>query len=351
MLLVGFAVLLPAAAGAVEWLPIVQCGTGSTPCTPCDLFATFKRLIDFVLYGVTGPVAAFMIVVAGGTMLLSRGDPGMFNNGKAMLTNTLYGIAIILLSWMITNFVIKSLAKGNEFDTWYEFSCPAFLQSSGSSEMKAAPAVAPARRGNEPAPELVAALKAACDGENLSKEYNTPAGATAESPMLQQVITCILADPIVTALSVPRKDLYTYERDNPECNLTRGMRVCGMCAHAENSCHYGGKTGTLGAQAVDFNWNGKTVNYVTATRRVFTGAIIEQPECTVAVNGEARLKPGACRTATGEQGLLTEIHRTIINRNCSVKMLNFERDHTHVSSADCDTDVKMFPGLISPPMP
>lgn len=343
--------LSPAVAGAVEWLPIVQCGTGDVACTPCDLFATFKRLIDFVLYGITGPIAAFMIVIAGGTMLLSRGDAGMYGSGKTMLTNTLYGVAIILLSWVVTNFVIKSLANGNEYDAWYEFSCPAFLQTSGSSEIKAAPAVAPARPGNEPAPELVAALKEACEGESLSKEYNTPAGATAESPALQQVITCILADPIVTALSVPRKDLYTYERDNPECNLTRGMRVCGMCAHSRYSCHYGGRTGILGAQAVDFNWNGKTVSYVTATRRIFTGDMMQQAECTI-VDGDVRkLKPGACRTATGEQGLLTEIHRTIVTRNCSVKMLNFERDHTHVSSTDCDTDVKSFPGLPPPPMP
>jgi hypothetical protein len=79
--------------------------------------------------------------------------------------------------------------------------------------------------------------------------------------------------------------------------------------------------------------------------------MIDQGECRIVVDGMPRIKPGACRTVTGEQGLLTEIHRAILKNNCPVKMLNFERDHTHVSSTDCDTDVKMFPGLPPPPMP
>ena len=63
--------LAPAVASAVGWFPIVPCGVGSAPaCTTCDLFKTFKNVIDLVLYGITGPIAAFMIVWAGGLMLL-----------------------------------------------------------------------------------------------------------------------------------------------------------------------------------------------------------------------------------------------------------------------------------------
>ena len=37
------------------------------------------------------------------------------------------------------------------------------------------------------------------------------------------------------------------------CNYTRGQRSCTTsCSHAVNSCHYGGKTGSEGALAVDF---------------------------------------------------------------------------------------------------
>lgn len=119
--------LVPTIAGAA-WLPLVPCGgEGQSPCTPCHLFETVKNVIDFVLYGITGPIAAFMIVWAGGLMLLGGGNPKLFGQGKAMLTQTLIGVTIILMAWVITNFLVKSLISGGQGDTWYEFTCPAGL--------------------------------------------------------------------------------------------------------------------------------------------------------------------------------------------------------------------------------
>ena len=55
--------------------------------------------------------------------------------------------------------------------------------------------------------------------------------------------------------------LYTYEQTNDLCNYTRGKTTCGNCAHAVNSCHYGGATGSDGALAIDFGneGNGNTI--------------------------------------------------------------------------------------------
>ncbi len=123
-------ILVPAVASAVSWIPIVPCG-GATqvPCTPCSIFEAFKHIIDLVLYGITGPIAAFMIVYAGGMMLLGGGKPALYSEGKKYLTNTLIGVAIILLSWVVTNFLIKSLITGGQGNSWYEFSCPVGLSA------------------------------------------------------------------------------------------------------------------------------------------------------------------------------------------------------------------------------
>ena len=116
---------LPAVAGAVSWIPIVPCGgANQASCTPCDLFAAFHNILDLILQGITGPIAAFLIVWAGGMMLLGGANPKLYSQGKQMLTNTLIGVAIILLAWLVTNFLIKSLVTGSSADSWYQFSCP-----------------------------------------------------------------------------------------------------------------------------------------------------------------------------------------------------------------------------------
>lgn len=109
-------------------IPIVKCGgSGQQPCTPCSLFETFKRAIDFVLYGITGPIAAFMIVLSGLMMLTGGASPAMYSTGRKYFTNTLIGVTVILLAWAGTNFLIKSIEKGNTYDAWNEFTCPAYL--------------------------------------------------------------------------------------------------------------------------------------------------------------------------------------------------------------------------------
>ena len=133
ILLASFAILgifaIPTIAfAAPNFLPLVPCGTGDSLCTPCDLFRVAKNLIDLILYGVTGPVAAFMIVFAGGIMVLSGGNVTRFNQGKELLKRTVIGISIIFLAWGATNFIIKSIGKGTTTDSWFKFSCPKALQ-------------------------------------------------------------------------------------------------------------------------------------------------------------------------------------------------------------------------------
>lgn len=348
LFLVAGLVLVPTVASAVSWLPIVPCGaSGQQPCSPCDLFKAFHNVIDLVLKGITGPVAAFMIVLSGGLMLVSGGNAKLYGQGKTMLTNTLVGVSIILLSWVFTNFLIKTVAKGNAYDSWYQFSCPAGLSNIVNIETELP-------KGNPPAvaassAEITAARTALCAPDNLAARYGVPNNTKLNAPSLTTLTSCIERDPIVKAM-IDRKQIFTYERDNPLCNLTRGNSVCGKtCQHSINSCHYGGKTGNQGSMAVDYNWNGKTVTYIIATRTIVPNT--SDSRCSPS----GRTGGSLCREATGEQGLFAELYRAMKVGKCEYRYLFFERtktgEHTHISTADCSSDGKDVRGLMEPAFP
>lgn len=334
-------IVLPSVAGAVDWLPIVPCGVGDgDPCSPCDLFKTFHNVIDLVLYGVTGPVAAFMIVVAGGMMLLSAGSVKMYSQGLHILQNTLIGVAIILVSWVFTNFIIKSLGGGNRYDSWNEFSCPAGLASIVNIETEFPKGNPPTTMSSaEVITRQTATQQAVCsDPSSLAAVYKTTDNVTLNSPSLVALMSCIERDPVVRALAsiTQNNNKFTYELTNPLCNLTRGDPVCGKCAHSRNSCHYGGLTGNQGAMAVDYNWIvGKTVTYVIATRAIVGSK--SDSRCAASREDTVGL---LCRTATGEEGLFDELYRAMAKNKCPYTLLYFEGNHQHVSTVDCTSDNK-----------
>jgi hypothetical protein len=166
--LIATIVLMPASVAAVDWLPIVPCGQeGQSLCTPCHLLQTGKNVIDLVLFGITGPIAAFMIVLAGGMMLLGGGKPDLFRRGRQYLTNTLIGVGIILIAWTATNFLIKGLGNGATGDAWYEFTCPAGLQeiSAIDTEFESPLPPLPSLPPTQPPPAYIGK---ACPDSNVS---------------------------------------------------------------------------------------------------------------------------------------------------------------------------------------
>ncbi len=126
-------VLFPSLAFAAEpsspkdFYPLIQCGTEKSgiPCTPCDLFVEFDRVINFILFGVTGPIAVFMIILSGGMILLGGGNTAALTRGKELFKSTILGVVVILLSWVATTFLLQALTGGDT--KWYEVSCPRYL--------------------------------------------------------------------------------------------------------------------------------------------------------------------------------------------------------------------------------
>lgn len=111
--------------------PLVPCGItpiGAGPVIPCDqceLLHLVKHIIDFILIAAAPILATFFFIVAGVYMMLGGANPGMLSQGKSIFKNTFIGLLIVLMAWLITNTLIRSLTNvpvGPGLQ-WYEFSC------------------------------------------------------------------------------------------------------------------------------------------------------------------------------------------------------------------------------------
>ena len=142
----------------------------------------------------------------------------------------------------------------------------------------------------------------------LANYYSVPYPAK-NSPALTALVQCITTN-IPNPAMIDMGQIYTFQRDPDLINYTRGYRDCGLdalCAsvtcHEVFSCHYGGRTGTSGAEAVDFN-----------ARAPFSEADLNNAIHTLVFPG------GACFNLA--------------------KFITLEGDHTHltsISNVGCDT--------------
>jgi len=233
-------------AFAADWWPLVPCGlnanpagkTGYTePCNRCDLFKLLKNLIDFTLFALMPILATLFFVIAGFHIILAGGNISTFARGKQIFKDTLIAVLMISISWLLVNTLIRSLARDqNIAGNWWKFECRATVKT-------------PTR----PTPIGGGTSEMCGDTSALAKKYNVPASATNSSE-LNALIACVKASDVNQYID--QAQIYTFERTNDKCNYTRGEGICGSCAHSQNSCHYGGKTGDKGAEAADFNAKG-----------------------------------------------------------------------------------------------
>lgn len=95
-------------------------------CDQCQLFHLLRHLIDLALIWVTPIVGTFLFVIAGVYMLISAGNPALVATGKKIFKDTIIGIIIVLLAWVIVNTLIKSLADTSRVGSggnWFQVSC------------------------------------------------------------------------------------------------------------------------------------------------------------------------------------------------------------------------------------
>ena len=317
---------------AVSWWPLVPCGlqaqpkdssgvelpkTGpnghdyTQPCNQCDLLRLFKNIIDFVLVGLMPPAAAILFVWGGFLILMGGANPGLISKGKDIFWNTAIGVAIISASWLITNTIIRSVAADNIAPEWWKFECRVTVAASPTptptetttptptETTSPTPTPTPSRTPT-PTPTPTGGL---CSQPAQLAASNNEPYPRKNAPELDSLISCIKS-------KLPGQNLgsqYTYDTSYELCNYTRGQRSCtASCSHAVNSCHYGGRTGSQGALAVDFG-------------NELIGANITQAAIACGVpSGKAR-----CENAAG------------VNVGCAS---GSGATHVHVSAASCDAN-------------
>jgi len=111
--------------------PIVPCGTSTTPdCKLCHLWLLASNVINFISFTLAIPIAILLFVSAGVLFLISSGNENRIALAKSIFTNTIIGIVIIFLAWLIVDTLLKSITgSGGEANqiiwAWNSFpTCP-----------------------------------------------------------------------------------------------------------------------------------------------------------------------------------------------------------------------------------
>ncbi len=114
---------------------LVPCGPGCDPCTLCDIFVLFGRIIDLLLVGYGGSppivplIAVFMIMLAGVVMIVSYispfdgGGADALNKAKAIFRAVIWGLILTYGAWIIVNFLAERILGDDPEDPdrrWYE---------------------------------------------------------------------------------------------------------------------------------------------------------------------------------------------------------------------------------------
>ncbi len=283
MVVFGLGVTGTALADHRSYHPLVPCGgTGQESCTQCDFLKLGKNLIDFTLFFIIPIVGTIFIVISGFMILLGGAYPATIDRGKKIFWNVIIGIVIISTSWLMVNFLLKSLAGDSDIsENWYKLSC--------KTQAKTIEGV--------PGAEAPSGGDLCSNPQALAAQNNVPYPRT-NAPELDRLMTCIGSE--LRGLNVG--EVSTFDKTWELCNYSRGKRICTTgCYHAVNSCHYGGSSGDRGALAVDYGNEDNGDKIISAALKC--GA-----------------KSARCENPVG------------MTVSCS----NSEASHVHVNSRSCD---------------
>lgn len=133
LIIIGLALPFQVLAGFLSG-PIVPCGReGQDPCTLCDFFKMANSVVNFLLQLIL-VIAPIFILVGGVMILTSAGKSDQVTLGKKIITNTVIGVVIALLSWTIINEILIVLngsitVEGREVGKildwpWNKIECP-----------------------------------------------------------------------------------------------------------------------------------------------------------------------------------------------------------------------------------
>lgn len=152
-----FLLATPLSADAVVWPLVPACGTASrvtdektkettstyTPCDTCDFVQLVKNILDFIWQYLALSGVALMLMVGGFQMVAGGlgGSQDGYRKGGRTIKNAFIGLAIIFVSWLAIDTVIKLIAqRGSVLST-----TPATLPKKTESGFQEGPIAEPPR--------------------------------------------------------------------------------------------------------------------------------------------------------------------------------------------------------------
>ena len=95
-------------------------------CELCHIFQLINNIINWVLFVLIPIIAPIFIVIGGIYLLIARGDPGMFSQGKNVLTATVIGLIIVYTAYVLLSTMLSFLgvADWTGLGTWWQIDCP-----------------------------------------------------------------------------------------------------------------------------------------------------------------------------------------------------------------------------------
>jgi hypothetical protein len=89
--------------------------TLNEPFDGLDLMSVIGRIIQ-IAFALAGLVATFYLIMGGYNYITSGGDPEAAEGAKVMITNAIIGMVVILVSYLIVDFILVQLQVTNNIN-------------------------------------------------------------------------------------------------------------------------------------------------------------------------------------------------------------------------------------------
>ncbi|MFA6194974.1 MAG: pilin [Patescibacteria group bacterium] len=78
--------------------------------TPTDIRTTIARIINVVL-GFLGVIFVVLTIVAGFQYMTAAGNEEKTKQALGLIKNAVIGLVIVLMSWMLTRFIVRQMSR------------------------------------------------------------------------------------------------------------------------------------------------------------------------------------------------------------------------------------------------
>lgn len=128
LVLVYFFVLFAAGVAFAADDQMVPCGgPGQHACTICDFFEMTRRVTNYVMFGIIPVTFAFCLIMGGGYLVWTKGDPSALINAKGVIKVAIIGFLTVFIGWVFVNtmFMALGIADWDGFklnESWWKIS-------------------------------------------------------------------------------------------------------------------------------------------------------------------------------------------------------------------------------------